>query len=159
MPASATSTKEPDAIEPRAARAEAPEPEPVEEVEEIATFADLMAKDIRRADVPVQFPAKNGGKPTRKIVKMRSISAIDYDDLVSSYAPNRQQRDLGMQYDPEKFQPALVAECMEQPTMTLDQATALYKNPKWSGGEFATLFLAAQRLCNVTMDVPFSATG
>jgi hypothetical protein len=131
-----------------------------EVVEEITSFDEMMGKHERVAKVPVVFPSKGGTeKSVKKLVLMKAISAVDYDELVAECAPNRQQRDQGMQYDPEKFQPALVAACSVQPALTRDQASQLYKNPRWAGGEFGTLFLAAQRLCNVTMDVPFSVTG
>ena len=137
---------------------QAPDTEP--EVTEVASFDELMGKPKRVADVPVLFPGKTSNdKPVKKIVKMQAISAVDYDELVAEFAPNRSQRDQGYNYDPERFQPALVAACMVEPSMSRDQAVSLYKNPRWAGGEFATFFLAAQRLCNVTMDVPFSATA
>ena len=56
-------------------------------------------------------------------------------------------------------EPALVAECSYQPRLSLNQAQQLRTHPHWSNGEFATIFLTAQRLCLATMDVPFSVGG
>ena len=53
----------------------------------------------------------------------------------------------------------LVAACSLEPKLSPEQARELSKHENWSTGEFTSLFIAANRVTNAGLDVPFNEGG
>jgi hypothetical protein len=121
-----------------------------------ATFAQLMSKPRRTLEFPV-YSLDAAGNETSLRLKYRAMIATQYDELQAGHPPNAKERANGQTYHQDTFAPALIAAVAVTPTMTLEQATELYSSPEWAGGEIATLFVNALRVCNAGTDVPFNA--
>lgn len=119
------------------------------------SFADLMAKPVRTLSFPVVLA---DGEGTRTLtMKYRAIVAKEYDRLLEANPPSAKEKAAGAIYHLDTFAPALIAAVSAEPRLSIEQATALYENPQWSGGELSTLFYNAQRVCNTGLDIPFNA--
>jgi hypothetical protein len=85
-----------------------------------------------------------------------AINAKAYDNLTADHPPTSKEKALGATYNVDTFAPALISAVSCTPKLTVDQATALYKSPEWSGGEAGNLFMNAARVCNSGLDVGFN---
>lgn len=117
-----------------------------------ATFEALMAKARRERNLDIPLP--DGENKLR--LRLVAISSTEYDDLVSSCPPSSAHREQGAIYDQDKFGPRLISRVVVDPAMSVDEATALYTSPNWSGGEIGSLFRACVALCQAGVDVPFN---
>lgn len=124
-------------------------------IEQAATLEALLAKGRRTKTIKV--PRPDGSAVL--VVEAEAISNVDYDALASQCPPTEKERLVGQQWNLEKFGPRLLAACLTQPAMTVDEATALWKHPDWSGGEVVGLFREVNDLCQRGLDVPFIAPG
>lgn len=123
-----------------------------------ASYGDLLAKKRRRGEVTITTKDDNGDD-MQLVVKLQAMSSKAYDDLVAKCPPTTAQRTAGAPYNTDSFVPGLLAACMVDPVVTLEQATELYTSPEWSSGEIGDLFYTAQRVCNAGLDVPFIVSG
>jgi len=121
-----------------------------------ATFAQLRAKPRRTLSFTVTTTDEDGDELALRI-KYRAISSKEYDDLIAEHPPTQKEKQAGAVYNVDSFAPALIAAVSAEPKLSIEQATELYKSPDWAGGEIATLFFNAQRVCNSGLDVPFNA--
>lgn len=114
-------------------------PEPEEEDLEVATWADLSSLDLPEKAVPVDTPAG------RRKVLLRALPAPDFDALVSEHPPipGRDQtwQGIPLRWNPERFQPALVAACMVEPDLSESEVTKLFAT--WNKASTKSLFDAA----------------
>lgn len=148
-----------DAPSPAAEAPREPKPETVALVEPVVpTFEMMMRKPVRRDEVDFMLPQENSD-PVPVKVKLEAIDGPAYDALQAKYPPNAMQRARGNSYDPDKFGPALLERVVKSPSFTMEQWTALWSNPRWSGGELASLFWSANNLCLKGLDVPFSSSA
>lgn len=84
-----------------------------------------------------------------------ALSAHELDTLQAKYPPTPDQRAKGMAFDPDKFNPALVAACLADPAMTLEEVKDMWDSPDWSLGELQFLLNTAQDLCTEGLNIPF----
>jgi hypothetical protein len=128
---------------------------------QIATFEELFAKPKRTSEFQITL-ADADGKPAKRTMVYKAISATEYDDLVTQNPPTAkqlQESPAGVAFNINTFAPALISAVSHQPKLTYAQAEQLYNAPDWSGGEVSTLFYNAQRVCNQGLDVPFNERG
>lgn len=121
-----------------------------------ATFDLLMAKPRRSLTFDITTESADG---TEVVLKMKylAISGKAYDDLVAEHPPTASDKKAGATFNVETLAPALISAVSAVPKLTIAQATSVYKNGSWSGGEAGNLFMNAVRVCNAGLDVPFSA--
>ncbi len=84
-----------------------------------------------------------------------ALSSHELDELQAKYPPTSDQRVKGMAFDPEKFNPALVAACLSEPKMTVEEVQEMWMSPDWSLGELQFLYTTAQDLCTEGLNIPF----
>lgn len=121
-----------------------------------ATFDQLRAKPRRKLTFPVHTVDEDGEEVILQMT-YKALTNREYDDLVEQYPPTPKEKNLGAQYNILTFSPALVAAVSFEPRLNLEQAKEIFSSDTWSGGELATLFINAQRVCNSGLDVPFIA--
>lgn len=121
-----------------------------------ATFEQLMKKPRRTLAFTV-YSLDDEGEEIALNLKYRALSSKEYDDLQSAHPPSAKEKRDGAIYNVDTFAPALIASVAVTPKLSVEQASQLYHSPEWSGGEIATMFLNALRVCNAGLDVPFSA--
>jgi hypothetical protein len=121
-----------------------------------ATFDQLIKKPRRTLSFTVTTLDEDGEEQLLKM-KYRALPSKEYDDLISEHPPTTKEKQAGAVYNVDTFAPALISAVSVEPRLSVEQATELYKSPQWSGGEIATLFFNAQRVCNAGLDVPFNA--
>lgn len=108
----------------------------------VATLDLLKKKTPVRREVQVVVEDDSGESQEVTLV-FQSIGSKQYDSLMAKYPPNKKQQDEGLQYDIDKFAPALIAACCVEPEMTLDDAKEIWESDVWNRGELFSLFLTA----------------
>ena len=88
-----------------------------------------------------------------------ALSAHDLDKLQAKHAPTASQKLQGMAWNGDTFPPALVAACLVDPEVSLEEMNEIWVSGEWSTGELSTLFDTASRLCMEGMDIPFSGNA
>lgn len=80
----------------------------------------------------------------------QGIGREAYDALVAKYPPNQKQREEAKKkgqptpiWNHDAFAPALVAESLIEPELTLEQVKVLWRDPKWNQAELGSMFGAA----------------
>ena len=121
-----------------------------------ATFDMLMAKPRRSLTFEVTTENEAGEEIVLKM-KYLAISGKAYDDLTAEHPPTAADKKSGSTYNVDTLAPALISAVSSIPKLSIAQATSVYKNGSWSGGEVGNLFMNAVRVCNAGLDVPFSA--
>ncbi|MEP7036245.1 MAG: hypothetical protein ABI934_11710 [Actinomycetota bacterium] len=124
----------------------------------VATFNQLIGKPRRVLGFEVVIPGPDGEDVQLKM-KYQAIPSKAYDKLVSENPPTPKEKQLGAQYNPDTFAPALISAVSLEPRLSIEQAAEIYDSPEWSGGEVASLFMNALRVCNAGLDVPFNVSG
>ena len=115
-----------------------------------ATFSDLISKPRRTKTVSV---GNGSGKLT---VKIQAIGSTEYDALIESHQPTAAQKKKNNVYNTETFAPALIAACVIEPNLSLEEAKELYHSSTWASGEIGGLFIDCMKLCNEGLDIPFT---
>lgn len=106
------------------------------------TRDELLSKPVRTRDLTITF----GGEDAT--VSLKAISNKEYDDLLLAHPPTKQQKeDDEATYNPDSFNPALIAAVLDDPKLTEDEVKALYESEAWSRGELMNLFLACVSIC------------
>jgi hypothetical protein len=116
-----------------------------------ATFEELFKKPPRFRELDVH--TTNGHSLS---VRLRALSAKEYDDLIAQHPPTAAQKSKGNLFNPDTYAPALLAKVFDTPKLTTDEARSLYESPDWSSGEIGFLFMECVKLCNEGVDVPFN---
>lgn len=124
----------------------------------VATFAALKRKPRRTIEFPVATQDEDG-KEHQLLIKYQALSATEYDELVEKHPPTPKEKSLGAVYNIKTFAPALISAVSLVPRMSVEEATEIYNSEDWSGGEVASLFIYAQRVCNAGIDIPFNDRG
>ena len=88
-----------------------------------------------------------------------AISAHDLDKLYAAHRPNAEQKVSGMSFNPQTFNPALVAACSIDPKISEDDASEIFDSENWSTGELSYLVDVCSALCMQGMDIPFTDKG
>lgn len=122
-----------------------------------ATMDDLFKKKRRVATITLPT-TDDDNNLVELTLKFQAIGSVEYDNLVAQHKPTPQQAKDGAAYNVDTFAPALIAAVSLEPKLSVEDATAIYNNPDWSGGEVTGLFLGALRLCQAGLDVPFTGT-
>lgn len=120
-----------------------------------ATLEVLLNKSQRRDEFAVELPQAEGDPVPVSFLAV-AISGPDYDKLVEKHPPTREQAARGNAYDPDSFEPALMAEVVKEPALSKADWNQVRKSKEWSGGEWASLFVRVQSLCLSGLNVPFS---
>ena len=120
-----------------------------------ATIDQLLKKPQRVRTIPLTIPGDDGA-PVKVNVRLRAIGSQAYDDLISKHPPTPKQKRDGATYNPDTFAPALVAACMTEPKIDLEDAQALWESEDWSRGELTELFLASVQINQAGLDIPFT---
>lgn len=128
-------------------------PEPAS-VDQPATFGALMGKAPRTTTFPIDITDAEGNE-VRVVIKMKAISSAAYDKLVAEHPPKK--KNAGDSFDPDTFGPALLAKCLTQPSLSLDEAKQLWTSETWAGGEVVDLFNRAVALNMRGLNVPFNS--
>jgi hypothetical protein len=82
-------------------------------------------------------------------LRFRSIGRHAYDDLIRQHPPTPDQQDEAkeaggtLNFNPETFPPAVVAACLEEPRLSVDEVTEMWESAEWNQAELAELFSAA----------------
>lgn len=122
----------------------------------IATATDLLKKPARRREHTIRSVGDDG-EDVELVVSLQAIGAAKWDAIVAECPPSAEQRKEGLGYNVEKFAPRLVAACAVEPRLSEEEAEELFASDTWNNWETQQLFLAAARLCNQDVDVPFTA--
>ncbi len=125
--------------------------EVVADAPRFVTFDQLVAKPRRKLTFPIHTIDGDGDEIVLQMT-YQSLTNREYDELVERHP---REKAKGAQFNVMTFSPALVAAVSYEPRMTFEQAKMIFESDTWSGGELATLFINAQRVCNSGLDVPF----
>lgn len=108
----------------------------------MGTLDKLKKKTPVRREVEVVVTGDDGETESVTLV-FQSIGSAAYDKLVAKYPPSQAQKNQGLQYNIDRFAPALVAECCVDPEMSLEDALEIWESDTWNRGELNLLFMAA----------------
>lgn len=133
-------------------------PEVTHETEIAATYEALMGKRRRREQLNVRIVDEDG-VVTKLQVKAEGLGGNAFDLLVEKHPATKDQAATGALYNGKTFIPALLAACVIQPALTVEQWKEIQANPEWSSGEIGHIFNTCWRLCVGGLDVGFTATG
>lgn len=122
-----------------------------------ATLDQLKKKPAVEREVSIGMPGDDGEVIEFSIL-FRAISPTRYDELRGEHPPTPAQRKDGLNFNPDTFQAALVAECSADPKLTEEDAKELWDSGNWNKGELQALFLGAVQVCSQGHDIPFSGT-
>ena len=86
----------------------------------------------------------------------QALTTTEYDELMEHPPPTPKEKSQGANYNVMTFSPALIAAVSWTAELTFEQAKEIFESDAWSGGELATLFINAQRVCNSGLNIPFS---
>lgn len=78
------------------------------------------------------------------VVRLRALGTRQWSDLLAEHPPKKDQAQLGAQWNPETWEPAAVAACAVEPTITDEQATRM--RDAIPPGEWRALVLAVLEL-------------
>jgi hypothetical protein len=88
----------------------------------------------------------------------RSISAKDYDRLVTDCPPNIEQRAAGSTFNINTFAPALLSRVIVEPAMSTEEWGDLWTSPDWNRGELMSLFAECMEICSTGLRLGPTAT-
>jgi hypothetical protein len=118
-----------------------------------ASIDALLNKPARTSTVQI------GSEEDGLQIKVKAIGNTAYDKLIESHPPTpKQKREDDAVYNPETFPPALIAASAEDPKLTYEQATELWKSDAWSRGEMMGLFSACLKVNSAGLGIPFTGT-
>lgn len=123
-----------------------------------ATLNDLVKKKRRIKEVTIHS-TDDDGHDLELLLRYQALSPKEFDDLVAKYPPNPKQKLDGMAYNPDTFGPALVAAVCIDPSLSVEDVTAIIDSGTWSPGEVNTLTGEAMSLCQTGAGVPFIDRG
>lgn len=116
-----------------------------------ASAARLAGRPTDDLDAEVEA-AEEAAAEAEVTVALRGLARSEYRRLEEAHPPadvdvEKAKKDgLGVPaYNPDTFLPALVAACMTDPELTLEEAEQLFDS--WSAGDLAILVRTAQTLC------------
>lgn len=89
----------------------------------------------------------------------RSISAKEYDQLITDNPPNVEQRAQGSTYNLHTFAPSLLSRVIIEPEVGEEHWAEIWRSPDWNRGELMTLFGEAVELCNTGLAVGPTGTA
>jgi hypothetical protein len=118
-----------------------------------ATYESLRDKKRMEKELDLQLDG------TESSFLLRSISAKDYDKLLTSCPPNVEQRASGAIYNINTFAPVLLSRVIVEPEMTEEQWVELWVSPDWNRGELMTFFSEAVELCNTGLSLGPTGQG
>ena len=118
-----------------------------------ATADDLLTKPLRKLDFEITIPGEKGDQTLS--LSLQASGSKAYDDLLAAHPPTKEQKIEGDTYNVNTFGPAIIAAVVNEPKLTLEQATAIWDSETWSGGEKRDLFMGCVNLCQRGLDVPF----
>lgn len=131
--------------------------------EEVKKPADRKVKRATLAELRSKKPSKkelilvlNGEEAS---FLLQSISAKEYDKLLTSCPPTVEQRANGALYNINAFAPALMSKVVHEPEMSEDEWAELWVSPDWNRGELMTFFGEATDLCNTGLSLGPTVTG
>lgn len=123
-----------------------------------ATFTELLHKPVRSKTITLHLPPSEEDPEgsVEVTVRVRAMGQKAYDDLLAAHPPTKKQRDDGDVYNVDTFCPALLAGCMVEPKVTVEEATELWTSDTWSRGELSGLFFACVDVNSKGLDIPFT---
>jgi hypothetical protein len=102
-----------------------------------AALADLLRKKPPTKDLRIEIE----GEGYR--LRLQGIARPDFDALVNAHeAPDKTK----LAWNPDTFPAALVAACLVDPALTVDEVEGLFAT--WTKADCETLFVEAFDLCN-----------
>lgn len=107
-----------------------------------ATLDQMRSKKRAEKDLTVMLNDKEAS------FLFRSISAKEYDRMLTDNPPNTDQRAAGTIYNINTFAPALLARVVVEPEISEDEWTEIWNSPDWNRGELMGFFSEAVELCN-----------
>lgn len=123
-----------------------------------ATLDLLRNKRPREKEVTLNFPADGGGTEAATFL-FRSISAKEWELMVSKHKPTSAQRADGQSLNPDTFPPALLARVCVDPPLTESEWSEIWSSDEWNRGELGDFFSAAYALCTEGFDIPFNVSA
>jgi hypothetical protein len=121
------------------------------------TFDQLMSKPRRIVKLDVTLPSDDNEEGKVYTMKFQALTGDLYDKLLAEHPPTKTEVSEGLTYHADSFGPALIAACSYSPSMSLDQAKALWNNDAWSAGERANMMFVCIGACNAGLNLPFNA--
>lgn len=118
----------------------------------------LLKKKPRRKTVSVTLE-DDGGEEEKVELVFQAIGAEEYDRLVASCPPTKQDKADGLSYDLDKFGPRLLSAVSYDPLLTVEEAQAIWNSEMWNRGERMALFSAAIEVCTKGLEIPFTSNG
>lgn len=114
-----------------------------------ATAEDLKRKPRRSKtlDIPIGDDVVT--------VKLLALRPQEYDDLLSEHPPTKEQKAAGGTYNPDTFNPALIAACLVEPQLSAEEVLEIWEGGDWSRGELSDLTMAVLTVNNGRFDVSF----
>lgn len=139
--------------------------ESVEETTEVSDNNELVAQLLGKPRNTDSFTLYLGGgldDAYQINVTMQAMGTKAYDKLIAKYPPTTEEKAQGLNYELDKFAPALLAESLVSPKINLAQAKILWnggEDENWSRGDVESLFSRAIRLNHRDSTVPFTERG
>lgn len=110
--------------------------------------------DLFAAEQDAEHELKRAQADAAKVTvtfTFRGIGRRAYDNLLTKHQPDKEQRERfkregqpGLNYDVEKFPPALVAASLVDPELTADEVQELWDSEDWNDAELQALFMGAR---------------
>lgn len=129
-------------------------PSAADKVEDVQAKVE-QSKGAKRATLDLMRSKKRVEKTVTVIINgeeasflFRSISAKEYDRLLTDNPPNLEQRAAGAPYNINTFAPALLARVIAEPEINEDHWTEIWTSPDWNRGELMGFFAECVDLCN-----------
>lgn len=121
---------------------------------QVAKRASLdLFRNKRRPQQEFTFALDIGAGPEKYSMLFRAVSSKDWDYLVTTNPPTKDQQKDGMTYNPDTFGPAMLSRVCIDPVMNESEWNELWTSPEWSKGELQEIFWSAVGLCNRGLDV------
>jgi hypothetical protein len=80
----------------------------------------------------------------------KSLGRVEFEKLLDEYPPTKEQREAARKkgedipnFNVDTFPPVLVAACMIEPELSLDDVKSLWSDDNWNTAELTSLWLAA----------------
>lgn len=130
-------------------------------VTEVSENNDKLALLLNKPKNRETFTLHYGSGDEKGEIEMtaEALSMKDYDKLLTKYPPTDEEATKGLNYELEKFAPALIAACMVDPEMSLADAKKLWNGENWSRGDVEAIFTRMMRLNHRDSTIPFTGRG
>jgi len=108
-----------------------------------ATLDDLIKRRSNRLTLALNVGTDDDPEYAKVIVK--GLKRKDYRELLDAHTPDPTDDEPNPDEDTQSFAPALISACLDEPKVTVDDATTIWE--EWPREESMTLYAACVNVC------------